>query len=108
MDIRANAWFGHDDRRWEPGLRIDHPWAHGRFYGELGPSRIYRLGGGNARRFAFGGYYFGVAPVDLIWADDWFWDSDDIVLYEDPDHIGYYIAYNTRLGTFVHVELIGD
>jgi hypothetical protein len=108
VDVKTNVWVGHDTRRDEPGLRIAHPWAHGHFGGEIGANHVYRLGGGDFHRFGFGGFFFGVAAADWAYCNDWLWDNDDITLYDDPDHPGYYIAYNVRLGTYVHVEYLGE
>ena len=108
VDARNDAWVGHDTRANEAGLHLDHPWAHGHFSGAFGPSHVYRLGGGDFHRFGFDGFFFGVAAADYGYAGDWLWNSDDIVLYADPDHDGYYLAYNVRLGTYVHVEYLGE
>jgi hypothetical protein len=107
VHVENDRWIGHDAPRNDPHFHLDHPWEHGHFPGHIGARQIWRLEGGARDRFWFGGFFFSVASYDYDFCSDWRWDYDDIVLYDDPDHIGWYLAYNPRLGTYVHVLYLG-
>ena len=103
----GKVWVGHDTGRADPQYHVDHPYEHGHFTGGFGPSHRWRLGGGDSSRFGFNGWYWSVAPWEIGYVNGWLWDSDDVVIYDDPDHPGWYLAYNVRLGTYVHVQYLG-
>jgi hypothetical protein len=102
-----DQWVGHSSDRDDAHYHVDHPWEHGHFPGHIGRSYVYRLTGGARDRFQFSVFFWSVAPYDYDSCADWLWDSDDIVIYDDPDHVGWYLAYNVRLGTYVHVMYLG-
>lgn len=102
-----DKWVGHDSGRRDDHYHVDRAWEHGHFEGGIGPQHVWRLRGGRPDRFSIGSFFFSVAPYDIGYSDGWNWDDDDIVIYDDPDHVGWYLAYNVRLGTYVHVMYLG-
>ncbi len=107
VETATGRWVGHVPTN-ASKYHLDHPWEHGHFPGATGASQVWRLTGGDPSRFGFGGFFFSVAPADLAYCDGWLWDSDDIILYPDPDDVGWYLAYNVRLGIYVHVMYLGS
>jgi hypothetical protein len=105
VDAKNDRWVGHDSGPNDPHYHLDRPWAHGHFAGGFGVP--FNLMGGNRERFWFNNFYWDVAAFDYNIVAGWNWSGDQIVIYEDPDHIGWYLAYNPRLGTYAHVEYLG-
>jgi hypothetical protein len=103
----VGEWVGHDSGRDDAHYHVDRRWEHGHFTGGFGRSHVFHIEGGNRERFWFGGFAFGLALYDYDFASDWRWNDDQIAIYEDPDHEGWYLAYNVRLGSYVHVQYLG-
>jgi len=101
----GDRWEGHEARG-DARFHLDQPWPHGRYEGGFGPNHVFRLRGGGPGRFWVGSGYFEIAPFDTS-CGDWLWDSDEVAIYADPDHPGWYLAYNVRLGTYCHVTYLG-
>ena len=107
--VNNDHWYGHervDDQR----FHLDHPWNHGHFE-HFGPSYRYSIVRVDlhAHRFWFpGGFFFEVAPWDWEQCAGWCWScGNDFVVYEDSDHVGWYLLYNVHTGIFVHVQFLG-
>jgi hypothetical protein len=107
--VANDHWYGHDDRN-DTRFHIAQPYAHGHFE-HFGPSYQYRIGRfdlANHRFWFNGGFGFEVAAWDWPFAADWCWNCpDDIVVYDDPDHPGWYLIYNSETGVYVHAQYLG-
>ena len=109
--VNNDHWYGHDapnDKRYV----IAHPFEHGRFE-HFGPSYRYHVErfDRDHHRFWFpGGFSFEIASFDWSLAADWCWDcpGDNFVVYDDPDHPGWYLVYNSQTGVYVHAQYMGQ
>ncbi len=108
--VNNDRWYGHDrpnDKRYH----LNHPFEHGRFE-RFGPSYRYSIVriDPNLHRFWLpGGFFFEIAAWEWPLCEDWCWmcGGDDFVIYDDPDHPGWYLVYNIHTGGFVHVIYMG-
>jgi len=106
--VNHDRWYGHD-RGDDPRFRVAQPYGHGRF-SNIGPSHRYGVSrfDRGSHRFWLGSSAFLIAPFDWPLALDWCWDcGDDFVVYDDPDHPGWYLLYNTETGAYIHTQYGG-
>jgi hypothetical protein len=108
--VSNDHWYGHPSGN-DARFHLDHPYAHGRF-ADVGPEHsfgILRVDVGLHRFWFPGGFGFEIAPWDWGLAADWCWTTcgDEFVVYDDPDHPGWYLLYNMDTGAYVHVQYIG-
>ena len=94
--IRASTWITHGRPGTSPASGRDYRYAVTHFDRER-------------HRFWFaGGFGFEVAPWDWILAAEWCWTcGDDFIVYDDPDHPGWYLLYNIYTGAYIHVQYLG-
>jgi len=108
--VSHDHWYGHDDPD-DKRYHQDHPFEHGRF-AHLGPTYRYhvvRVDRDHHRFWFPGGFDFEVASWDWHLCSDWCWDcGDDFVIYDDPDHAGWYLLYNIHTGVYVHILYTGS
>jgi hypothetical protein len=105
--VRDGRWYGHaavDDAR----FHLARPFEHGRF-ALTGPAHVFRVARLDlgARRVWLPGGLFEVAAWDWAATAPWCWTCDDFVVYPDPDHAGWYLLYDSRMGEYVHVQFLG-
>jgi hypothetical protein len=108
--VNNDRWYGHDKPN-DKHYHLDRPYEHGRF-DRFGPSyryNIVRVDPDQHRLWLPGGYFFEVPAWEWPLASSWCWTcgGDDFVVYEDPDHPGWYLLYNLYTGRFVHVLYMG-
>jgi len=106
-DYRGNRSYRLPGYRPAPVYRGGYGYRSGFSHDYIGPRHVWRLEGGGRDRFFFRGFYFRVAAYDYSSADGWYWDRDNVIIYDDPDNSGCYLAFNTRLGTYIHVTFDG-
>jgi hypothetical protein len=108
--VNNDHWYGHDSPN-DPRFHLDHPFEQGHFE-QFGPSFRYNVVRVDVHTHRFwlpGGFFFEVAPWDWAESADWCWNcADDFVIYEDPDHLGWYLLYNIQTGAYVHVIYLGS
>ncbi len=106
--VENNQWIGHDQN--DARYHMDHPYQHGHFE-HFGPQYRYsvqRIDRDHHRFWFPGGFYWQIAAWDWTIASSWCWTcGDTFVVYDDPDHPGWYLVYDTQTGEYVHAEYMG-
>ena len=105
--VRDDRWYGHAAPR-DARFRLARPFQFGRFalHGASQPYRVTRFDLG-ARRIWLPGGNFEIAAWEWGVTAPWCWTCDDFAVYLDPDHDGWYLVYDVRMGEYVHAQFLG-
>jgi hypothetical protein len=95
--------WDYDHDRYEPG----HRYPHGR-YPDVRHRWVARTFDVRTRRVILDDRStWVVASYDVSRCRGWAWDRDDVFVYDDDHHPGWYLLFNARLGQYIHVEYFG-
>ena len=98
----TTAGFGHEAFHGDSRYVIAHPWAHGHSTEARASARLSSRGWWTERFCSDTSISTSCRSTSSTSTAGS--ELDQIVIYEDPDHDGEYLAYNPRLGTYVHVS----
>lgn len=113
---RHVGWYKHHDkdrdehRGWDyddDHIERGHFYPHGRFVSSRQKFVFVSVNYGTRRVILDDHSTWVVAPYDIDRCRDWRWDRDDVRVYDDDIHPGWYVLFNARLGQHIHVEYFG-
>ena len=93
----------HDEARVRPG-RV---YPHGRYEHVREVYVARRFDYPTRHIFLYDNSDWVVPAYDLDRCRDWQWDHDQVYVYDDDHHPGWYLLFNARHGRYVHVEYFG-
>jgi len=110
---KHKGWYKHDwddHRHWDydhDRYRPGRAFPYGRYEHVRGSYRSVSIDIRTRRVILVDRSTWVVAPYDIRNCQDWQWDRDDVYVYDDDSHPGWYLFYNSRLGRYAHVEFFG-
>jgi len=110
---KHKGWYKHRDRdydQWDYDggrIRPGHYYPHGRYPYVRHVIVVRGFDPRTRHIILYDQSNWVVAPYDVPRCHDWEWDRDRVYVYDDYDHPGWYVLFNSRLGSSVHVEFFG-
>ncbi len=111
---KHKGWYKHGDRDdyrdWDDDhdrIRPGRAYPFGRYEHVKGVFIASRIDFRTRRVVLYDNSNWVVASYDLDRCRDWEWDRDQVYVYDDDHHPGWYLLFNARLGRYVHVEYFG-
>jgi hypothetical protein len=111
---KHKGWYKHGDRDdyrdWDSDherIRPGRAYPFGRYEHVRGVFVATRIDFRSRRVVLYDNSNWVVAPYDLDRCRDWEWERDQVYVYDDDHHPGWYLLFNARLGRYVHVEYFG-